>query len=74
MIHYNTPSQRRRIITLYIIRSQHHLPIRSQHHLPIPNLRRRHMCPIITITAAHCIRTKSTFLVIMALLRGLPPN
>jgi hypothetical protein len=60
MIHYNTPSQhRRRIITHYTIRSQHH---------------RRHMRPIITITAARCIRTKSMFLVIMALLRGLPPN
>ena len=66
MIHYNTPSQHRRIITLYIIR--------SQHHLPIPNLRRRHTRPIITITAARCIRTKSTFLVIMALLPGLLPN
>ena len=67
MIHYNTPSQHpRRIITLYIIR--------SQHHLPIPSLRRRHMRPIITITAARCIRTKSTSLVIMALLPELLPN
>ena len=70
MIHYNTPSQHRRIITLCIIRSQHHLP--SQY--TIPNLRRRHMRPIITITAARCIRTKSMFLAIMALLPGLLPN
>ena len=57
MIHYNTPSQHHRhIIILYIIRSQH----------------RRRMRPIITITAARCIR--STFLVIMALLPGLLPN
>jgi hypothetical protein len=68
MIHYNTPSQHhRRIIILYIIRSQHRLPIPSLRH-------RRHMRPIITITAARCIRTKSTFLVIMALLPGLLPN
>jgi len=68
MIHYNTPSQhRRRIITLYTIRSQHPLPIHSLRH-------RRHMRPIITITAARCIRTKSMFLIIMALLPGLLPN
>jgi hypothetical protein len=60
MIHYNTPSQhRRRIITLYVIHSLRH---------------RRHMRPIITITAARCIHTKSMFLVIMALLPGLLPN
>ena len=60
MIHYYTPSQhRRRIITRYTI----------------PSLRHRHqMRPIITITAARCIRTKSMFLVIMALLPGLLPN
>ena len=58
MIHYNTPSQ-------------HRLPIQYTIH----SLRhRRHMRPIITITAARCIRTKSTFLVIMALLPGLLPN
>jgi hypothetical protein len=69
MIHYNTPSQHhRRIIILYIIRSQHRLPIQY----PTRNLRRRHMRPIITITVARCIR--STFLVIMALLPGLLPN
>ena len=71
MIHYNTPSLHRRpIITLYIIRSLHRLPIQYT----IPSLRRHHMRPIITITAARCIRTKSTFLVIMALLPGLLPN
>jgi hypothetical protein len=71
MIHYNTPSQhRRRIISLYIIRSQHRLPIQYT----IRCLRRRHMRPIITITAARCIRTKSMFLVIMALLPGLLAN
>jgi hypothetical protein len=68
MIHYNTPSLRHhRHIIHYTTRSQHLLPI-------IRSLRRHHLRPTITITAARCIRTKSTFLVIAARLPGLLPN